>query len=236
LPQIDKTAKKPMENKNPENSDQTDAFKAYEQTWEHIELVQRYLMSAQIQLMCRAVTHDRTKLISPEREMFAEMTSKLRGLTYGSPEYKECLEQMKGQALGHHYSHNRHHPEFFEPREESSKIKGHEIMANHAMNYNVVLPDDIYGYENLLKYLQVKQLEHTSSVNQMNLFDLLEMFIDWTAACQRHADGDINKSIEINTARFALSPQLVEIFKNTVPWVKNAFVGLNDQQDLQPPN
>lgn len=225
-----------MTSETPDNNAQAEAFKAYEQTWQHIDLVMRLLMSAQIELMKRAVTHDRTKLISPEREMFAEMTSKLRELTYGSLEYKECLEKMKGQALGHHYSHNRHHPEFFESREESKEIKGHEIMANHAMNYNVVLPDDIFGYENLLKYLQVKQLEHVSSVNEMNLFDLIEMFIDWTAACQRHADGDINKSIEINTARFALSPQLVEIFKNTVPWVQDAFVGLNNQQDIQPPN
>lgn len=214
---------------------QTEALKAYEQTWQHIDSVMRLLMSAQIELMRRAVTHDRTKLISPEREMFAEMTSKLWGLTYGSPEYKECLEQMKRQALGHHYSHNRHHPEYFQPREESGEIKGHEIMANHAMNYNVVLPDDIYGYENLVKYLRAKQAEHVSSINQMNLFDLIEMFIDWTAACQRHADGDINKSIEVNTTRFTLSPQLVEILRNTVPWVQDAFVGLNSQQDLQPP-
>lgn len=225
-----------MTSKTSDSTTQAEAFKAYEQTWQHIDLVMRLLMSAQIELMKRAVTHDRTKLISPEREMFAEMTSKLQELTYGSPKYKECLDQMKGQALGHHYNHNRHHPEFFEPREESNEIKGHEIMANHAMNYNVVLPDDIYGYENLVKYLQVKQTEHVSSVNQMNLFDLLEMFIDWTAACKRHADGDINKSIEINTARFALSPQLVEIFKNTVPWVQDAFVGLNNQQNIQPPN
>jgi hypothetical protein len=225
-----------MTNETFENSAQTVSFKAYEQTWQHIDLVMRLLMSAQVELMRRAVTHDRTKLISPEREMFAKMTSKLRGLTYGSPEYKECLEQMKEQALGHHYSHNRHHPEFFEQREESSEIKGHEVMANHAINYNVVLPDDIYGYENLVKYLQTKQSEHVSSINQMNLFDLIEMFIDWTAACQRHADGNINKSIEVNTARFALSPQLVEIFKNTVPWVQDSFAGLNNQQDLQPPN
>lgn len=224
-----------MENNNPKNNAQIEAFKAYEQTLQHIDLVTRLLMSAQIELMKRAVTHDRTKLISPEREMFAEMTSKLRGLTYGSSEYKDCLEQMKRQALGHHYSHNRHHPEFFEPREKSKEIKSHEIMANHAINYNVVLPDDVFGYENLIKYLQIKQLEHVSSVNNMNLFDLLEMFIDWTAASQRHADGDINKSIEINTARFALSPQLVEIFKNTVPWVSDAFMGLNNQQDIQPP-
>lgn len=43
--------------------------------------------------------------------MFAEVTERLSGLTYGSPEYYECLEEMKKGALGHHYDHNRHHPE-----------------------------------------------------------------------------------------------------------------------------
>lgn len=225
-----------MEINASKNDEQTEAFKAYEQTWQHIDLVMRLLMSAQIELMKRAVTHDRTKLINPEREKFADVTSRLQGLTYGSPEYRKCLKETLGPALKHHYDHNRHHPEFFEPREESSKIKNHENMVNHAMSYTVPLPDELYGYENLVKYLQVKQSEHVSSVNNMNLFDLLEMFIDWTAATRRQADGDINKSIEINTPRFALSPQLVEIFKNTVPWVQDAFVGLNNQQDIQPPN
>ena len=235
---MSKYKKLKMENSSSEDSVQTEAFKAYEQTWQHIDLVMRLLMSAQIELMKRAITHDRTKLISPEREMFAEMTSKLQGLTYGSSEYKNCLEQMKRQALGHHYEHNRHHPEFFLFREESDKLKRHTTIAVHAtnhMNPNIVEVDDIYGYEDLVRYLQSKQLEHVSSVNNMNLFDLIEMFIDWTAACQRHADGDINKSIEINTTRFALSPQLVEIFKNTVPWVSDAFMGLNNQQDIQSP-
>ena len=215
-----------------------EAFLAYEQTWLHIDLVMRLLASAQIELMKRAVTHDRTKLTTPEREMFAEMTSKLRELTYGSLEYKDCLEQMKRQALGHHYECNRHHPEFFEPRKESGELERHAIIAVHAtnhINHNVVSLDDIYGYEDLVRYLQSKQLEHVSSVNNMNLFDLIEMFIDWNAACQRHADGDINKSIEVNTIRFALSPQLVEIFKNTVPWVSDVFAGLNNQQDIRPP-
>ena len=212
-----------------------EAFEAYEQTWQHVELVMRLLLSAQIEIMRRTVTHDRTKLISPEREMFAQMTHRLNGLTYGSPEYKECLQKMLGQALGHHYSHNRHHPEFFPSREESREIKSHEVMANHAANYNVVLPDDAYGYEHLIRYLQTKQSEYKSSINEMNLFDILEMFIDWTAATRRHADGNIHKSIEINAKRFSLSPQLVEIFKNTVPWICDEFEGLQNQRQLQPP-
>ncbi len=59
--------------------------------------------------------------------------------------------------------------------------------------------------------------EHfTDGIDGMNLFDVLEMFVDWTASTRRHADGDIMKSIEINKKRFGMSDQLVRILQNTV--------------------
>lgn len=53
-------------------------------------------------------------------------------------------------------------------------------------------------------------------VDGMNLFDVIEMFVDWWAASERHEDGDIMKSIDINKERFQMSEQLCNIFKNTV--------------------
>lgn len=52
-------------------------------------------------------------------------------------------------------------------------------------------------------------------INDMDLFDIMEMFMDWKAASERHDSGDIYKSIEINMERFGLSNQLIEIFINT---------------------
>lgn len=52
-------------------------------------------------------------------------------------------------------------------------------------------------------------------VNDMDLFDIVEMFFDWKAATERTKDGDIFKSIEFNTKRFGLSEQLASIFRNT---------------------
>jgi len=49
----------------------------------------------------------------------------------------------------------------------------------------------------------------------MNLLDLVEMWVDWWASCQRHADGDLLKSIEINRKRFGMSDTIAEIFENT---------------------
>jgi len=55
----------------------------------------------------------------------------------------------------------------------------------------------------------------SSSVNCMNLIDIIEMLCDWKAATLRHNDGDISRSIEINKERFGISDQLVSILKNT---------------------
>lgn len=49
----------------------------------------------------------------------------------------------------------------------------------------------------------------------MNLIDLCEMFCDWKAASERHNDGNLLKSIEINTTRFGYDDQLKRIFMNT---------------------
>ncbi len=56
---------------------------------------------------------------------------------------------------------------------------------------------------------------YENGVNGFDLFDLVEMFFDWKAASERHADGSIEKSIEINRGRFNLSDQLTDILKNT---------------------
>lgn len=205
---------------------------ALRKTWEHIDLVVRLLTSAQIELMKRAVTHDRSKLSSPEWKMFAEITHKLEGLTYGSEEYENQRKEMLNSALGHHYEHNRHHPEFFESRKPSNVINNHILTTQWAIKNGCIMPDDIFGYEQVENYLIQKQNEHQSSINNMNLFDILEMLIDWCAACKRHADGDIEKSIEINTKRFNLSPQLVNIIKNTVPCLEDKFKDLKTQKDI----
>lgn len=57
---------------------------------------------------------------------------------------------------------------------------------------------------------------HEDGINGMDLLDLVEMFCDWKAASERHADGDIHKSIALNKERFGMSDQLVSILKNTI--------------------
>ena len=88
------------------------SYSSKEETLEHIKNVRRFIAKIVAELQARALNHDKTKLESPEVEIFDEFTPKLKGCTYGSDEYKGFLKEM-GVALDHHYAHNRHHPERF---------------------------------------------------------------------------------------------------------------------------
>jgi len=55
-----------------------------------------------------------------------------------------------------------------------------------------------------------------NGVEDMNLLDLIEMFCDWKASSERHNDGNLRKSIEINGSRFKMVEQLIKIFENTI--------------------
>ena len=91
------------------------------------------------------------------------------------------------------------------------------------------LKDSTYGseeYKGFLKDMQIG-LDHHYAANRhhpehfenglddMNLYDLMEIFCDLKAAGERHANGSIIKSIAYNRERFKMSDQLVNIFINT---------------------
>lgn len=81
-------------------------------TNEHISHVQKFLSNIQNAIGIRLHIHDQSKLQEPEKSMYDEYTPKLRAMTYGSDEYRQCLKDM-GAALKHHYEHNSHHPEHY---------------------------------------------------------------------------------------------------------------------------
>lgn len=137
-------------------------------TLAHISVVQGHLLRVAADLKRRALVHDRSKLVEPEKAIFDEYSPKLRDTTYGSEEYEQYRREM-GVALDHHYAANRHHPEHFE--------------------------DGIRG---------------------MTLVDLVEMLCDWKAAVERHDDGDLRRSIDINQERFGYGDELRRILENTV--------------------
>lgn len=55
-----------------------------------------------------------------------------------------------------------------------------------------------------------------NGVDDMTLIDVVEALCDWKAATERMKDGNIRTSIDKNTERFKISPQLAKIMHNTV--------------------
>lgn len=55
-----------------------------------------------------------------------------------------------------------------------------------------------------------------NGISEMDLLDILEMLVDWTASTERVKNGNIHKSIEKNKERFGISDQLAGILRNTV--------------------
>ena len=92
------------------------------------------------------------------------------------------------------------------------------------------LGQTIYGseeYKKLLEEVKPAITHHYSKnrhhpehwpngIEDMTLIDLLEMLADWKSATERNKDGNIRKSIEINSAKYKFSPQMRTIFENTV--------------------
>ncbi len=78
----------------------------------HIKRVNELLTKACKILIDRGNHHDSSKLKEPEKSAFDKLTPLLLGVTYGSPEYNDFLEQLK-PALDHHYATNTHHPQHY---------------------------------------------------------------------------------------------------------------------------
>jgi hypothetical protein len=57
---------------------------------------------------------------------------------------------------------------------------------------------------------------YENGIAGMSLLDIVEMTVDWVAACERVKDGDIWKSLEHNKQYRQISDQLYSILVNTV--------------------
>lgn len=68
---------------------------------------------------------------------------------------------------------------------------------------------------------------YPDGVRGMTLLDIIEMLADWKAATERHADGNLAKSIELNQKRFGYGDELKTILFNTATacgWIKPSEV------------
>jgi len=113
-------------------------------------------------------------------------------------------------------------------KHDQSKMEDPEVAI--FAEYTPKLKKSTYGsdeYNNFLNEMKVALDHHyaqnrhhpehfKSGIDDMNLVDLIEMLCDWKAATLKHNDGNILKSLDINSKRFNMSPQTYNILKNTV--------------------
>lgn len=194
---------------------QMDKYDSTQDTLKHIRRVQELMTDLALRLVARAVRHDMSKLVSPEKEGFDAATPKLAELTYGSDEYKTALKEL-GVALTHHYANNSHHPEYYSIWTCPSCQQQYTIRSVPPVDY----PDSNYRWcmachDGKYPGFFETALIESPGIEGMSLLDIIEMFCDWKAATERHNDGDILKSIEHNEKRFKIAPQLSQIFRNT---------------------
>lgn len=113
-------------------------------------------------------------------------------------------------------------------RHDASKLQEHEL--EYFTKYTPKLATTTYMSDEYKQFLEEMKpaLDHHYGVNShhpeyykkgisdMSLFDLVEMLMDWKAAVERHNDGDIFKSLELNIKRFNISPDLAQILFKTI--------------------
>ncbi len=81
-------------------------------TTRHKILVYWYIVKVCIALLERAISHDLSKYRIEEAVSFRNWTQAMKGLTYGSDEYKKVSASFaKDNWI--HYSVNRHHPQYW---------------------------------------------------------------------------------------------------------------------------
>lgn len=181
------------------------------ETYRHIQTVQKYLGRVISNLLYRQQVHDRSKLESPEVEYYDEYTPQLKGTTYGTPQYESLREAIK-PGLDHHYAHNDHHPEYYEAPEDPA-IPKLQAAYDH-IEFGPFVGTEMTNAA-LCIYSDLKS--RRSRVRGMNLVAVMEMLCDWKAASERHKDGDVRRSIEINQHRFGYSDELKLLMLNTLP-------------------
>lgn len=148
-----------------------------------------------------------------------ELTEKEKAVNHDTWRHINRVQQLMSKVVAELIQRMVNH--------DQSKLEHPEV--EYFAEYTHLLRESTYGSEEHKKLCQKLQpaLEHhyannshhpehfKCGINDMTLIDLLEMIVDWKAASERHNDGNILKSIEINGNRFNISPQLIQIFENT---------------------
>ena len=128
-----------------------------------------------------------------------------------------CIDELKHRKENHDYDkiHNEIEKKLFD--EYTPKLHDCTYGSQEYKSY-------LSGLKPALDLHYANNRHHPehykNGIKDMTLIDLIEMLCDWKASSERHADGNIMKSIKINQSRFNYSDELKQIFINTINYIK----------------
>lgn len=200
-------------------------------------------------LQKKAMEHDKSKLISPEAEIFAEYRPRLYSSTYGSPEYVEFTRLLK-PALDHHYAENRHHPEHFADgiigmnlidliemicdwkaaslRHENGNIRRSLEINQGRFGYSASL-SRIFG--NTVDFLEGKTDglpalrpadRRERPLAEKTLIDLVETLVYWRVLLEPGYSGGLGEFIVESQSRIGFDNEIRRILLNTVEFLETS--------------
>ncbi len=129
---------------------------------------------------------------------------------------RDYLNVMVGELLKRGSEHDRskmEEPELPIFNEFSQKLRE---MTYGSLEYKAALAAMKPALDHHYAVSRHHPEHYPEGIRGMNLVDLVELFCDWAAACLRHPDGDLRRSIELNKERFGMGDELVQILRNTV--------------------
>lgn len=119
--------------------------------YEHVDNVAKFMSILSNAMNKRGAIHDASKFSEEEMTYYATYTPNLKGLTYGSDEYKENLQLMK-PAVDHHYAKNAHHPEHY-----ANGINGMDLVDIVEMLCDWKAATMRHNDGNLLRSMEINQ-------------------------------------------------------------------------------
>lgn len=73
---------------------------------------------------------------------------------------------------------------------------------------------------------------HENGIRDMNLVDIVEMFVDWVASAIKYGN-DIRHSINVCQQRFEFSDDLKKIFENTISLLRTESISNETRKEIQ---
>lgn len=99
------------------------------------------------------------------------------------------------------------------------------VLSNYNLQLSIAIDEDeILNLEKKIELINTRNAKHPAfhknGINNMTLVDIIEMFSDWLIIAEEK-NLDTVEFLEDNCKQFKISSQVLNIFINTLPLIKN---------------